>query len=192
MKRNLLFHPVLASPISKPFSRMVRWALTVALWGSVTGCATSEGIFSNPVENNDQNLFVSACETSMGRGVDVCRFVEGSKIESSLKIYLPQAERHEIRVRFQDQVKSFSSQGDSFELVWKDVVGADLWDRRFDGPIQIVVTSDLKGKKIRSLGHAFLIILKKGYNPGPLNGKPNSIKYCELKFNGDSTAWECF
>lgn len=192
MRRNLLFHPASTQPISTLFSNVFRWVFAVALWGSVTGCATSESIFSNPVENNDQNLFVSACETSMGRGVDVCRFIEGSKIESRLKIYLPKAQGHEIRVRFQDQVKSFSSQGESFELIWKDIVGADVWDRRFDGPIQVLVTSTVGDRKIRSMGHAFLIVLKKGYNPGLINGKTSDTKYCELKFNGDATAWECF
>ncbi len=167
---------------------------------ALTGC--QHGPFFNdttrgPDEFNDPTVIVSACEMSIGRGVDVCRFVQGSKIESKLTVVLPWNHQHAIngtvRVRYKDQVRIYEVKGPVFELAYRDLLGADSWELDHDGPIQIVGNLNFMNgseqQRIRLFGYIFAAVLKPGHNPFPVNpGRPFMETTCKIKYNelGDS------
>ncbi len=133
-----------------------------------------------------------ACETSLGRGIDACRFMEGSGIEAVWQVHLPPGARHEVRIRFKDRVTQVTSKESTLRLPWKEIVGSDIWFREHDGPVQLLSTTYSRGgEKTLGLATAHLIILKPGYNPVPVNAPVQAEKLCRLKFVFDSTRIEC-
>lgn len=161
----------------------------------LTGCQHGplfNDVSRGPEEFHNPTAIVSACEASISRGVDVCRFVEGSKIESGLRIVLPWNQKYAIggtaRVRYKDQVRIYELSGDVFELSYRDLMGEDTWQLHHDGPIQLVVTlrfmNGATEQRLRMFGYVFAVVLRPGYNPYPvLPGREFSKTRCEIAYN---------
>lgn len=123
-------------------------------------------------EARDKTLVMSACETAPSRGMDVCRFVEGSSITSKWTLIMPweHSTRGTVRVRYRDRVMSYEVSGPTLDIYWADVMGAKVWQREHDGLVQAlgeVTFTDWNGSVVSTkvLGYAYVIILKPGYTP---------------------------
>lgn len=124
------------------------------------------------VEARDKTLVMSACETAPSRGLDICRYVEGSKIEGKWTLIMPweHSTRGTVRIRYRDRVMSYEVSGPTIDIYWSDVVGSKIWQRQHDGLIQAlgeVTFTDWNGAVVTTkvLGYAYIVILKPGYTP---------------------------
>lgn len=158
------------------------------------GCTTPSLIPSDismaAVDANDKTLVMSACETAPSRGLDICRYVEGSKIESKWTIIMPweHSTTGTVRIRYRDTVKIYDVSGPVLDIYWSDIVGSQTWTPAQDGLVQALGTvqfTDWNGAVVTTkvLGYAYLVILKPGYTP--LNIDSNNVQAmkttrCEL------------
>lgn len=143
-------------------------------------------------DGNDKTLILSACESSLGRGIDICRFVEGSEIKSKLAVVLPwntdTAISGTVRIRYKDTLRMVMVKDAVLELDWRDILGSHVWKEEHDGPVQISATLKFHNfnheQTIKVLGYVYLIVLKQGYSPLPLYPKtPYSRNTCEINYN---------
>lgn len=148
------------------------------------------------VDGNDQTLFHSPCEKTLGRGVEVCRVVNASKITSSWRINIPITANHmgtaSIRLRSGDRLLTFSTREDHIDIPWKDIVDSPVWMMDHDRPYQAAVTVKYDdGSVTRLLGHALILVLRIGYTPLNMSDSaPES--YCVIKTDDvGRSAWEC-
>ena len=125
---------------------------------------------------NDKTLIHGACKKAPNQGVDICRVVEGSEIDSDWNIFLPWAEsavQATVRVRYKDRTLSFKFADRFATIPFKEVIGRNYWGVDDDGPVQALATiefDDGPGQKyVQALGYAYIIVLRKGYTPLPLN-----------------------
>lgn len=162
------------------------------------GCATykSKNTMS-PYEAGDKTLVISGCETSLSRGVDVCRFVEGSSVESEINFWLPTIEgeaQGEVRVRYRDQVRAFSVNSSKVIIPWKEITGEDYWQLKDEGLVQISGSVKFREgsvvRVIRVLGYAYAIVLKQGYSPFVISSEPSIFNQtCRMEYDADGASY---
>lgn len=155
----------------------MKFLLILAMAAFLSACS---GIPMDPspsaIGSGDKTLIHGICKKSPGAGVDMCRVIEGSKIEATWTIYLPwdsSVIAANVRVRFKDKVSTFTSYESILEIPLKEVVGEEVWNQKHDGPIQAIATLELEpgGPKryVQALGYAYVVVLSPGYSPLPFN-----------------------
>lgn len=127
--------------------------------------------------SGDFTLLQSACSTGLAQGLDVCRVVEGAPISEVWQFVIPKdrLKAGEIKIRYKQRVfvKAVSADSNIVSIPWRDVIGADTWTLDMDAPVQAVGTikydSGTGDRMVDVLGLTYLIVLKKGYSPMPID-----------------------
>lgn len=159
----------------------------------LTGCPKAEVIdlSMRAVAAGDYTLVQSACEAAPSRGIDICRFKEGSPITQKLKIVAPNDNavlESRIRVRFRDRVLERTWPRGLVEISYTELLGENVWSDNLDGPVQVLATfkyRDQKGveKFVDALGLSFLIVLPDGYDPLPIDsGVAAFTQSCRIEY----------
>lgn len=139
-----------------------------------------------PILNNDKNLVLSACETSLSRGVEVCTFNRGSSIKSSVKMFVPfeEGSSGSAVIRFEDKflIKKISSS--QIEFSYSELLGDSTWKDEHDGIIQVVIFIENNGEVFRALGYVYLVIVSENYTPFPLFWSDvKKVASCDIYYN---------
>lgn len=180
--------------LRKPITAGVHFTVTILGILALVGCQTSSFFVKESIEYNDKTLVIGGCENGLGRGFIVCRFIEGSPIESSLAILLPfkpEDVSAEVRVRAGPHLStSVNTNNGLLDVPFKKIFNAERWAMEHDGPVQILATiRDEDGPRgtLKLLGFAYVVVLKPGYNPSWLTWpKPSySPITCVIRYNPD-------
>lgn len=125
---------------------------------------------------HDYTLPLSAgCETLPGRGMDICRVVEGAQVAEEITVVIPKvkAVSGELRVRYKGVVKSYAITETITRIPWKDLLGHSNYEREDEGPASLIGSLRLKmddGERFTDLlGYAYLVVLGPGYSPMPID-----------------------
>lgn len=178
--------------MSRPLSLSASTCLLPYLLLALMGCQSAPFFADEAAEYNDKTLVIGGCENGIGRGFQVCRFVEGSPIESSLAVFVPLdpgESTSTIRIRHGDKLLTVEEKNSAMLNVdFKSIVGAEKWGLNHDGPIQILATIRSEGRNtIKLLGYVYLVILKPGYDPRPLSWPGPQINpiTCVIRYSPD-------
>jgi len=164
----------------------------VLLMLAVVGCQSSSIFIDKAIDYNDKTLVIGGCENGIGRGFQVCRFIDGSPMESELLVMLPVDTGYtssELRIRHGDDLLILTDRTSGIIPVkFKEIFGKNTWSMDQDGPIQILATTtdkDGPADKIKYLGYIYVVILKHGYNPKPIGWPKPSYNpiHCTINFN---------
>lgn len=82
--------------------------------------------------------------------------------------YVAGAKKAELRIRRGDQVKVYPLTDYFIDVPWKDIFGTD-WQSADAGLVQALGTVTYSDHIIQMLGYAFIVILKPGYDPTPVD-----------------------
>jgi len=154
-----------------------------------------------PDQGNDLTLVVGGCEHSLGRGVEICRVVEGSKITSKLTVIMPWKQGEMVsgtlKIRHGDQLRVVETNQSFYSREWSEIFGVETWGQQQEGPVQVSGVFKYKNgahvETMRLLGYVYLIVLNKGYSPQPLYQAPYfSEATCRIYYSASgNSAMEC-
>lgn len=140
---------------------------------------------------------VSACDAMASRGGDICRMKEGQDVGGAWHLVLPvggAVTGGELYVYFKDGAsKSYAIKSNVVDVPWVDLVGPGQWSTDQGGVVLAkgeVRWNDNGGieQTTALLGEAILIVLKKGYEPLPVDSGLEAFKgKCSFTY-GYSTA----
>lgn len=143
------------------------------------------------LESNDKTLVHSACKAAPSQGLDICRVLEGSTIREEWDLIVPHPDKFisgEVRIRIRDTVKTYPVTDNVVKIPWKEVLGHEIWLAEDDGPVQALGSFQYKGPQgpvwVDILGIAFLVVLKQGYSPMPIDsGVEMSDTKCTVQYS---------
>lgn len=145
----------------------------------LTGCKTFVVDTSPEAIASGDFTLINSCQIIPAGGLDICRVIEGSAIESSWVIMVPSAKEvldGEIIIRYKDVSKSYSVSGgqEQVEIPFKDIVRAQAWSRDHFGDVLALGHLRFKDSNgtirvVGAMGMAKIVVLKPGYSPLPLN-----------------------
>lgn len=127
--------------------------------------------------SGDYTLVLSACGATPGKGFDVCNVVEGTRIESSWKIFVPRGTNikgGEVQVFYRDIKKTYAVTSGIVEIPWMDFFERTLWRSDMDGEVMALVQirwmSPLGIEEITQYrGMAKIVVTKTGYSRIPID-----------------------
>lgn len=159
--------------------------LAALIFLSLSACVSVQrGTFTaSAADFNDKTLIMSANQR-MAKGIDIYRYVEGSSTNSYWTLLMPTGcTDYEMRFRIDGQVKVITTKESEYAVKWSDLTGHDKWSTVDDRPYQVIVTCHRPDSiSTRLMGIAFVIILKKGVTPEPLN-KIQEQTRCEFGYD---------
>ena len=132
----------------------------------------------NAVDAGDYTLAISACEAVPGSGMDICRVREGTAIESSWKLIVPQGksviEGGEVDVYYRDVHRQYAVQSSVIEIPWRDFFNQSTWTRDLDGEALALVLIRFKTPEdieevVKFRGIAKIVVTKAGYDRLPID-----------------------
>jgi len=145
------------------------------------------------VQAGDATLVVSGCEGNLGRGYQVCRFVDGAPMDNEQITLVypwgPTSMATNIRIRAGAKLINVQATSPTMKIKYSDIFSDKTFSRVYDGPIQILTkTLNRDGTFYDSIGYLFVIVLNKGYN----RDAGEKLTKCQVLFDnlGGSTV-EC-
>lgn len=155
----------------------------------LAGCASGVRIDSSPqaLASGDLTLIHSLsngpCSSLPAQGADVCRFIEGTPIESSWRLVLPSGKfvsGGEVTVYWKDIQKTFAVTGPVLEIPLRDLMGHDTWDSDDTDAATALAQIKVKAvdgteRQILAEGLAVIIVLKPGYSPLPISSSDQAF-----------------
>ena len=144
------------------------------------------------VEAGDLTLALSACGATPGGGLDICRVTEGTRIESSWKLIIPNGKRivgGEVDIYYRDIHKTYGITGNILEIPWKDFFGVDTWGRDQDGQaLALLLVRYVDDNGVESLikfrGIAMIVVTKKGYDRLPIDSGFSTFRtVCKVQYS---------
>lgn len=162
---------------------MTRWLAFLLM--VLVGCSSLPPADTSPtaISSGDLSLIETGCSPIPAKGMDICRFHNGSPVTSLWTLYVPwgaDAVSGEARIKFGDKVKTYPIIDFQVLIPWTDIVGT-TWNKA--GLVQALVTVKTKTKVIQALGYAFIVILKEGYDPQPTSSNTSILfKTCDIEY----------
>lgn len=130
----------------------------------------------NAMASGDITLAFTAGQNPVRQGVDVFRVTEGETTFGEMQIVAPQMPEliaGELSVRYKGRGLQKNFSGRVIRISWRELVGRETFDLNDDGIVQMVGRAQWNApdgpRWIDVQGYAFLIVLRKGYSPVPLN-----------------------
>lgn len=125
--------------------------------------------YMTSTQGGDVTLVVGGCSGSLGRGYEVCRFMDGAPIDSEkITLVIPYGENSVVaNVRMRYGARLFNTQVNApfLTVKYSDLFYGPTFNKNHDGPIQIIVkTINKDGSFYETLGYLFVVVLTKGYN----------------------------
>jgi hypothetical protein len=168
------------------FSQARFVALVTILMGSLAGCQGPQFNMDRMTasEAGDSTLAVSGCEGDMGRGYEICRFMDGALLATE-RITLvvpfgPNSLATNIRMRYGAKIYMLQTNSPNVSIKYSDLFDGGTFTKNDDGPIQIITkTLNKDGSFYESLGYLFVIVLTKGYSIEP----SRSITKCSVEYS---------
>jgi hypothetical protein len=173
------------------------FAVALATLGALMGCQSLSYNLrstSSATMNGDSTLVVGGCEGNIGRGYEVCRFIDGAPMDAeNITLIIPYGEDSmaaNVRIRAGARLFNVQVNKPVVKIKYTDIFqGSSNFTKQNDGPLQIMVkTLNRDGSFYESLGYLFVIVLSKGYN----RDAGEKITKCEVTYTdlGDSEV-EC-
>lgn len=131
-------------------------------------------------EAGDLTIALSACGAVPGRGLDLCTVSEGTRIQSSWRLILPNPGKGirggDITVYYRDIQRSYKITGPVLEIPWSDIMGVSHWQRGHSGQALALATiryEDPSGlvKYVYLRGKAEILVTKAGYERMPIDSE---------------------
>ncbi len=158
---------------------LLGFAAGISLVASCSGLVVDPSI--SAVEAGDYTLALSACENTPAGGMDVCHVTEGTKIQSSWKLFIPTKKddkvlgweadfiyrdaQHQVHLTGEDNIA---------EIKWSEFFGETTWTKDMDGEALALVTVRYKANDgtiqiVQFRGIAKLVVTKPGYSRLPID-----------------------
>jgi hypothetical protein len=169
---------------------LLRLLLLSSLIASL-GCSTLIVDTSPSAAFTGDLTLLHSCNRTLGSGVDVCRFTEGSPINSTWDFILPVDENSidevVIRLRLKDKVQVKTTKSNKISVDLAEFLGHTAWQKQDDGPVQAVVqvkyTVNKETRYIDLLGYAYFIVLRPGYTPLDIREEVEWSYICTVKYS---------
>lgn len=161
-------------------------ALVTILMGSLVGCQGPQFNMDRMTasEAGDSTLAITGCEGDIGRGYEVCRFMDGAPMATEkINLIIPfgtSSLATNVRMRYGAKLYMVQATGPTLTVKYSDLFEGNSFTKKDDGPIQILVkTLNKDGSFYESLGYLFVIVLSNGYSLEP----SKMITKCQVEYS---------
>lgn len=169
----------------------MRFLVLVLMCCGLWGC-NSIPIDPSPsaLASNDKSLVFTAGQNGLRQGIDIVRVWEGDPIGQGLQIVVPQGDAVkalEVSAHYNGTKTSFASKNNVLVIPYQQLTKHTEWSLDDDGVVQIYakvqVEKDSEPLWIDAQAYAYIVVLRKGYSPLPLNSGVEAFKTnCKVQY----------
>lgn len=171
---------------------MLRSKIKLLSFFFLVGCSTLRHDLSVDAFWAGDFTLVNTCSAVPGRGMDMCSFTDGTLIETSWKLIVPEGPGilgGEVDVYSRSVHKQYAVKGSIVEIPWAEFFGTDKWHGGLDSEIMALVVVRYKDdtgiiQSVKFRGIAKIVVTKLGYDRMPTDsGFAAWSKTCEIQYS---------